>query len=361
MSQHPTIAIIGGGPGGLTLARILYLHGIVATVFESDAHPLARPQGGSLDMHEETGQYALHLAGLEDTFRSFARYEDQGDKVYSPDGTLLAEKSGQDDNRPEIDRTQLRQLLLDSLPDGMVRWNQKVKSIQRLADNRSAVVTSEDQEEVFNLVVGADGAWSRVRALVSDAVPFYEGVTIAELGIDEVDTKHPEIARLIGHGKIFSKGNGKTLIAQRNDYGHIRVYAALRIPENSLNIDIAKPERAKEVLESEFSEFAPELINLITTGKFIGLRPMYALPIGHRWNNQVGVTLIGDAAHLMSPFSGEGANSAMIDAADLAMSLVQKSDWVQAVKDYEDKMFPRAEVAASGAAEGLRGGVSVDG
>lgn len=359
-TETPTIAIIGGGPGGLTLARILHLHGIASTVFERDEHALARPQGGSLDMHADTGLRALRLAGLEDAFRAVARYEDQDGKVYSPDGKLLFADYDPEGERPEIDRTQLRQLFLDALPQGTVRWGQKIEAVKPLEDGRYAVFANGGAGEPFDLVVGADGAWSRVRPLVSDAVPYYEGVIFCELGIDDADARHPALAALVGHGKMFAKGRSRTLVGQRSSNAHIRVYAALRAPVTAVVLDAADPDRTRQEIAGHFADFAPGLRALITEARLLAIRPMYALAVGHRWANRPGVTLIGDAAHLMSPFGGEGANTAMADGADLAMALAEGGDWRQAVAAYEAIMFPRAEEAAGGAAEGLRGGVSED-
>ena len=86
MTSPARIAIVGGGPGGLTLARILYMRGIAATVFERDAHAFERPQGGTLDLHATSGQAAIRQAGLDAAFKIVARYEDQGMRVLDKTG-----------------------------------------------------------------------------------------------------------------------------------------------------------------------------------------------------------------------------------------------------------------------------------
>ena len=93
MTTTPRIAIIGGGPGGLMLARLLQLRGIGATVFERDSNANDRPQGGSLDLHADTGQHAFRIAGLEAAFLAEARFEDQGDRLYDHRGLLLFDRA----------------------------------------------------------------------------------------------------------------------------------------------------------------------------------------------------------------------------------------------------------------------------
>jgi 2-polyprenyl-6-methoxyphenol hydroxylase-like FAD-dependent oxidoreductase len=364
--RHQRIGIVGGGPGGLTLARILATRGISSTVFELDEHPLARPQGGSLDLHAESGLLALRHAGLLPQFEAVARYEDQAGCVLDIHGTIhLEEPDGSDGERPEIDRTQLRAILLESLEPGVVRWGSKVQRVEPLADGKHRVVGDRGALGDFDLVVGADGAWSKVRPLVSDARPAYSGVTLVELGLDDVDAQHPAIAKLVDHGKIFAVGVNQGLIAQRNSHGHVRVYAMFRVPDDWIAngaLDLSTPARARVDLKRHLEGWAPSLLALIdASNDAIVPRPLVALPVGHRWAHRPGVTLLGDAAHVMSPFSGEGVNMAMLDAAELALALASEADGSRAVAGYEERMFARARDAAAGAAAALDGAIAEDG
>lgn len=363
MKQPPKIAVIGGGPGGLTLARILQTKGIGCTVFEAEASPLARPQGGTLDLHPESGQHALRLAGLESEFLSVARYEDQDVKLCDSSGQVVFSQASQpEDDRPEVDRTALRQILLNSLTPGVVLWGHKLRSVESRSDGAYDVNFENGITGTFDLVVGADGTWSKVRPLVSDAKPIYCGVTFLDLSIDNVDELYPQISELVGRGKMFALGNNKGLLCQRNGNAHIRVYAAIRVAEDWIargNLDLSTPEIARASVRSLFTGWAPNLLELIDkSNDLIVPRLIYALPVGHSWKNRPGITLLGDAAHVMSPFSGEGANLAMLDAADLAVALSEGSDWRVAVEEFEQKMLPRAAEAAVGAMEGINGAIS---
>ena len=364
--HKPRVAIVGAGPGGLTLARILHLHGFQATVFEGEALSSARPQGWSLDMHPETGQFAIGCAGLTAEFQRIARYEDQEMRLYDKHGTLrLADTDVSGKDRPEVDREQLRQMLLDSLPAGAIRWDHKLSAAQPQDDGTFELVFQNGASERFDLVVGADGAWSRVRPLVSQARPTYSGVVMVALGIDDADVSHPELARLVGHGMMFALGDCRALTGHRNANAHIGIYAGLRVPEDwakTGGLDWSSSSTLRASLAAHFSGWSEDLLGFIyNCGESITPRPIYALPVGHRWEHRPGVTLLGDAAHLMSPFSGEGANLAMRDAVDLALALVGEEDWKTAIRGYEVAMFARAEEAAVGAREGINEVFSEDG
>jgi 2-polyprenyl-6-methoxyphenol hydroxylase-like FAD-dependent oxidoreductase len=361
MQNEKRIAVVGGGPGGLTLARVLATRGISCTVFELDEHALARPQGGSLDVHEGSGQRALRLAGLEAEFRACARYDDQTDAIYDAAGTLHfehTEASGASGGeRPEIDRTQLRDLLLASLPAGTVRWGTKVTAIEPLGGGLHRVVDESGSLGVFDLVVGADGAWSKVRPLVSDVKPAYTGVTFLDLSIDDVDARHPEVAKLVPRGKVTVFGGDTGLIAQRSSGGHVRAYVMVRAPEDWVArgaVDLSSTAAAAASVKKLLAGWDARFVALVDAcNDAIVPRPLVELPVGHRWATRAGVTLLGDAAHVMSPFSGEGVNMAMLDAAELAIALAESADWPRAVAAYEEAMFARAAEAAAGAHEGL--------
>jgi 2-polyprenyl-6-methoxyphenol hydroxylase-like FAD-dependent oxidoreductase len=363
----PRIAIIGAGPGGLTLARILQTRHIPTTVFERESHPDERPQGGTLDLHSESGLLAVHLAGLDEPFRAIARYEDQGMRRLSKEGQVLFEIQPDEGpgDRPEVDRTALRAMLLDSLTPGVVRWGYNLRSVDQTDESTYELLFEHGLSETFDLVIGADGAWSRVRPLLSSTTPTYTGVTFIEFGLDDVDQKHSTLAQLVGHGGMFAPADNKGLMAQRNGHGHIRVYAGMRVPETWISasgFDANHPEKARTWLLDQFAGWDQNLLALIqeSNDRFM-VRPLHMLPVGHTWDFHAGVTLLGDAAHLMSPFSGEGVNMAMLDAVDLANAISACSTLEDAVRNYEQTMFPRAQTTARGADEGLKKAIAPDG
>lgn len=358
MTTHHPIAIIGAGLGGLTLARILHVNGIESAVFDLDSSPTARAQGGMLDIHVESGQAALRAAGLYDEFLRLVHPGGQATRVVDKDAVIR--RSEEDDGtggRPEINRRTLRDLLLDSLPAGTVLWGSKVVTVGRLDDGRHQVTLAGGDTFSTDLLIGADGAWSKVRPLVSDAKPVYSGLSFVELNLEDADKLHPAAAALIGSGMMFALGEGRGFLGHREPGDLLHIYVALPADADwatSGAIDFTDTEKAKLTLLEAFEGWHDDLRGLISgaDGDLVP-RPISALPIGHRWDRVPGVTLLGDAAHVMSPFAGEGANLAMLDAAELAAALLSTADRERALSQYEEKLFPRSEEAAIQSIRGL--------
>ncbi|WP_031072806.1 FAD-dependent oxidoreductase [Streptomyces sp. NRRL WC-3742] len=358
LSPEPRIAIVGAGLGGLTCARVLQRHGRAVTVFEREASADARPQGGTLDMHADTGQAALRAAGLLDRFHDLARPEADEWRVldFATAAPLAKQPPSAGDDRPEIDRGQLRGLLLDSLTDNTVQWDRAVTGVIPLPDGTCRLLFADGSAEDFDLVVGADGAWSRVRPALSPAAPRYTGVTFLETGFDDCDTRHPDLARLVGNGSMLVKGAGRSLVAQRNSNGHIRAYIALREPQDwhmAAGVDLDDHRAVRTQLLRMFDGWDESLRYILRNGDtgFVN-RSLFVLPAPHTWEHVPGVTLLGDAAHLMPPV-GLGANLAMLDGADLAHALLAESTIGAAVRTYESVMLPRSAEAATASAQGL--------
>lgn len=340
--MHSPVTIIGAGLGGLTLARVLHVHGIAATVYEAEPSPAARTQGGMLDIHDYNGQLAVAAAGLTDEFRGIVLPGRQAIRVLDRDGTVLFEK-GDDGTggRPEVQRGDLRQLLLDSLPDGTVRWGHKVSDARTLADGRHEVRFANGTNVVTSLLIGADGAWSRVRPLLTGATPEYAGTSVVETYLFDAETRHPAAVKVVGGGSMFAPAPGRVIFAHRESGETLHAYVSVTEPLDWFAaIDVTDAARLAE----EFAGWAPELTALITESDTPPVwRPHYALPDGLRWERVPGVTLIGDAAHLSVP-DGEGANQAMLDGAELGTALAaHPGDAEAALAEYEQAMFTRVE------------------
>lgn len=353
MSTQPRIAIIGAGPGGLTLARLLHVKQIPFTLYEREPHRDSRSQGGCLDLHAESGQLALREAGLFKQFEAIARSEGEAMVVVDRTGKkYMSEVNPGGGDRPEVDRVQLRSILLDSLPAEAVQWGNSIRSVER-RENGTVEVQLEGpsgtQSQLFDLVVGADGAWSRVRPLLTDTKPHYSTISALSLRIGDVDSRHPNVGKLVGQGMYMALAHGKGLIAQRNGDNSIRVYAMFRCHEHWLadsGVGFSNEAMAKDFLSKNFNDFAPPLKDLfLKADPDIVARPMYMFPTDHTWKHQPGVTLLGDAAHLMTPFAGEGVNLAMTDALEISNAVeraAKDGNLNEAISAYEKTMYERS-------------------
>ena len=357
--KNKQIAIVGGGPGGLTLARLLQMNGAKIKVYERDFNKNARVQGSPLDMHEDSGMAAILQAGLLEEFKKSFRpgadrmiiVNERAKICFSDHETKPHEDFGNKYFRPEIDRGPLRNMLLQSLQPETVVWDSHFISMEK--QNEGWILHFKNGlSAAADIVIAADGANSKIRPYITNIKPFYSGITMIEGNVYNAENATPRIHALTNGGKIMAFGNTKNILLGQKGNGDLGFYISLKINEDRTvnnSLDYSSNTKMLEWFKKEYAEWSPVWYELIenTATPFVP-RPIYCMPLGQSWEALPNLTMIGDAAHVMPPFAGEGANMAMLDALELSECLIaDKYNTLQeAIAAYEINMRKRAAIAA---------------
>lgn len=357
--QNKRIAIVGGGPGGLTLARLLQLKGADVKVYERDFNKDVRVQGATLDLHEESGLAALQQAGLLEDFKKNYRPGAEKMRVLDHNATIFYDEhaEGKEESfggkyfRPEIDRGPLRNILLNSLNPDTVVWDSHFISMEK--QNHGWLLLFKNETSVYaDIVIAADGANSKIRGYITGITPFYSGISVIEGNVYDSKIHTPRIHELLRGGKIFAYGNAQVLIVSSKGSGDLTFYASFKASENRVQnngLDYSDKTQIIAWFKKEFPEWNKVWYELFENASTPFLpRQINCIPLNQSWETLPNLTMLGDAAHLMPPFAGEGVNMAMQDALELSECLTSEKfiSVEEAISSYEIQMRKRAAEAA---------------
>ncbi|SEW38859.1 2-polyprenyl-6-methoxyphenol hydroxylase [Chitinophaga sp. YR573] len=348
------VAVIGGGPAGLTLARLLQQQGVNVKVYERDADQNVRQQGSTLDMHYDTGLKALNAAGLMDEFKKHYRPgADKGIIVNSKMDILYdehKEKPGEDFGnelfRPEIDRGSLRDMLIASLKKENIVWNARFSELKPSGTGWE-ILFENGTSSYADLVIAADGANSKLRRYITDIPPVYSGVTSIEGNIYNAEINAPKLWQLAKGGSLFALENGRTISFITKGDGTLTFLIGLKKQENWLSdsgMDLTDRISVAAWFKQEFADWNKEWEELFATDALTLVpRPWYHFPSNQYWKALPNLTMIGDAAHRIPAYAGEGANQALADALELyeALCYGQFNTIELAITSFEQKMLKR--------------------
>lgn len=365
----PHVAIIGGGIGGVALAVACLHRGISFTIYERDNNFDARSQGYGLTLQQASKAIeGLGVFSLEKGVISTRHL------VHTTDGKVIGEwgirkwltseiKASPKRKNIHIARQALRMALLEQLGgNNSINWGHQLVAFETCEDKSitlSFQVNGKSKKTKADFLVGADGIRSTVRKLIvgDEITPLRYLDCIVILGICPLSKLKDIATDLLDAATVFQTANGKERIYIM-PYDSESVMWQLSFPmteEEAKILSLKGPKALKEEAckRAQWHAPIPQILEATLETQISGY-PVYDREVlqPEIFKTVGSVTLIGDAAHPMSPFKGQGANQALLDALALARGISKgcqsSSHWKEIglrksiLTDFETLMLDRS-------------------